>query len=314
MTTAVVFAYHDVGVRCLKVLLAQGVTVPLVVTHRDNPAENIWFESVAEVAREHEIPAIAPDQSDLPATVTRVAGERPDFLFSFYFRHMIGSPLLAAAKRGALNMHGSLLPKYRGRVPVNWAVINGERETGATLHYMVEKPDAGDIVDRQAVPILPDDTAPEVFRKVTLAAEIVLHRSLPLLIAGTAPRIKQELAHGSYFGGRKPEDGRIDWNNTAEAVHNLVRGVAPPYPGAFTTISGKTVRILKSVRQPGRRGSYSAPTLFVEDGACFAQCADGGVLRLDDIELAGRQLEPREMATALGPTPLSLLSGTLDLP
>ena len=313
MTTAVVFAYHDVGVRCLKVLLAQGVTVPLVITHQDNPAENIWFESVAAVARERDIPAITPDKPNLPATVERIAGENPDFLFSFYFRHMIGLQLLATAERGALNMHGSLLPKYRGRVPVNWAVINGEHETGATLHYMVEKPDAGDIVDRQAVPILPDDSAPEVFRKVTLAAEIVLYRSLPLLIAGTAPRIKQELARGSYFGGRKPEDGRIDWNNTAEAIHNLVRGVAPPYPGAFTTIAGKTVRILKSRRQPGRRGSYSAPTLFVENGVCFAQCADGGVLRLDDLEIAGRRLEPREIDTALGPTPLSLLSGSLSL-
>ena len=313
MTTAVVFAYHDVGVRCLKVLLAQGVSVPLVVTHRDNPTETIWFDSVAAVAREHEIPAITPDDPNLPDTVERVTGERPDFLFSFYFRHMLGSRLLAAATRGALNMHGSLLPKYRGRVPVNWAVISGEQETGATLHYMVEKPDAGDIVDRQAVPILPDDTAPEVLRKVTFAAEIVLHRSLPLLIAGTAPRIQQELARGSYFGGRKPEDGRIDWSNTAAAVHNLVRGVAPPFPGAFTVIAGKTVRILKSLRQPGRRGGFPAPALFVENGVCFAQCADGGVLRLDNIELAGKRIEPREIDTALGPTPLSLLARTMDL-
>jgi methionyl-tRNA formyltransferase len=308
MTTAVVFAYHDVGVRCLKVLLAQGVTVSLVVTHRDNPAENIWFESVATVAREHDIPAITPDDPNLPDTLERVTGARSDFLFSFYFRHMLGSRLLAAAKCGALNMHGSLLPKYRGRVPVNWAVIRGEHETGATLHYMVEKPDAGDIVDQQAVPILPDDTASEVYRKVTLAAEMVLHRSLPRLLAGTAPRIKQELARGSYFGGRKPEDGRIDWNNTAETVHNLVRGVAPPYPGAFTTIAGRTVRILKSLRQPGRRGSFSAPTLFVENGVCFVQCADGAVLRIAHIELAGRRIEPREIDTVLGPTPLSLIT------
>ena len=308
MTTAVVFAYHDVGVRCLKVLLAQGVRVPLVVTHQDNPAEKIWFDSVAAVAHEYDIPTITPADPNLPDTVERVCGERPDFLFSFYFRHMIGSRLLAAPKRGALNMHGSLLPKYRGRVPVNWAVIKGEHETGATLHYMVEKPDAGDIVDRQAVPILPDDTAPEVFRKVTFAAEIVLHRSLALLIAGTAPRLKQDLARGSYFGGRKPEDGCIDWKNTAGAVHDLVRGVAPPYPGAFTTIAGKTVRILKSLRQPGRRGSFSAPTLFVENGVCFVQCADGGVLRIADFEIAGRRIEPCEIDTVLGPTPLSLLT------
>ncbi len=313
MASAIVFAYHDVGVRCLKVLLAQGVHVPLVVTHRDNAGEHIWFDSVAAVARDYDIPAITPDDPNLPATVETVAGLNPDFLFSFYFRQMIGPRLLAAGSRGALNMHGSLLPKFRGRVPVNWAVIKGERETGATLHYMVEKPDAGDIVDQQAVPILPDDTALEVFRKVTLAAEIVLHRSLPLLIADKAPRNKQDLTRGSYFGGRKPEDGRIDWNDTAEAVHNLVRGVAPPYPGAFTTVAGKTLRILKSLRQPGRRGTFPVPTLFVDGGACLAQCGDGSVLRLADIEFGGRPIEPPDIVSALGPVPLSLPSKTLSL-
>jgi|KBSSwiStaDraftv2_1062776.scaffolds.fasta_scaffold08729_2 methionyl-tRNA formyltransferase len=313
MASAIVFAYHEVGVRCLKVLLAQGVQVPLLVTHRDNPAENIWFESVAGVARTYGIPTITPDDPNLPDTVERVAGLDPDFLFSFYFRHMMGSRLLAAGKYGALNMHGSLLPKYRGRVPVNWAVIKGERETGATLHYMVEKPDAGDIVDRQSVPILPDDTALEVFRKVTVAAEIILHRSLPLLIAGNAPRLRQNLAEGSYFGGRSPADGRIDWDEPAEKVHNLVRGVAPPYPGAFTTLGGKTVRILKSLRQPARRGVFRGPTLFIEGEACLAQCADGSILRLVEIELDGRRLAPADMQAALGPNPLSLPSRTLSV-
>src|SRR5258706_1948455 len=313
MTTAIVFAYHDVGVRCLKVLLAQGVHVPLVVTHRDNAGENIWFDSVAAVAREYDIPAITPDDPNLPATVETVVGLNPDFLFSFYFRQMIGPQLLAAGSRGALNMHGSLLPKFRGPVPVNWAVIKGERETGATLHYMVEKPDAGDVVDRQAVPILPDDTALEVFRKVTLAAEIVLHRSLPPLLAGRAPRIEQDLARGSYFGGRKPEDGRIDWNDTAEAVHNLVRGVAPPYPGAFTTVAGKNLRILKSLRQPGRHGGFPAPTLFLDGGAPPAPCAHGRPFRLRPIEIGSRRGRAAQIPSSLPPVPLSLPSKTLSL-
>jgi len=226
---------------------------------------------------------------------------------------MIGSRLLAAGKRGALNMHGSLLPKYRGRVPVNWAVIKGERETGATLHYMVEKPDAGDIVDRQSVPILPDDTAMEVFRKVTVAAEIILHRSLPLLIADNAPRLRQNLAEGSYFGGRSAADGRIDWDEPAEKVHNLVRGVAPPYPGAFTTLGGKTLRILKSLRQPARRGVFRGPTFFIEGEACLAQCADGSILRLVELELDGRRLAPADVQAALGPNPLTLPSRTLSV-
>lgn len=298
MTRAVVFAYHNVGVRCLAVLIGAGVQVPLVVSHEDNSGENIWFASVAALARLHGIAVITdPTRDEVAARVEALA---PDFLFSFYHRHMLDARLLAAPRRGALNMHGSLLPKYRGRVPVNWAVIRGETETGATLHYMVEKPDAGDVVDQQAVPILPDDTAVEVFGKVTVAAEMVLHRSLPALIAGNAPRRPQDLSKGSYFGGRKPEDGRIDWNDTAESVHNLVRGVAPPYPGAFTEVNGRRVRVLRSLRLPGRTGPYRRPTLFVEDGACYAQCADGSVLRLVELECDGSPVSPSALSARLG--------------
>ena len=158
MIRAVVFAYHNVGVRCLEVLLAHGVDVPLVVTHEDNPAETIWFDSVARTAAQRAIPVVAPQDPNTPDIVARVAACKPDFLFSFYYRLMLKAPLLALAPRGALNIHGSLLPKYRGRVPINWAIIRGETETGATLHYMADKPDSGDIVAQTAVPILPDDT------------------------------------------------------------------------------------------------------------------------------------------------------------
>ena len=142
MSTAVVFAYHNVGVRCLSVLLAQGLRVSLVVTHQDRAQENIWFDSVEKLARAHALPVIAPENANDPAVVAQIRALEPDFLFSFYYRNMLGPELLALPRRGAYNMHGSLLPKYRGRVPVNWAVIMGERETGATLHQMVAKPDA----------------------------------------------------------------------------------------------------------------------------------------------------------------------------
>ena len=214
----------------------------------------------------------------------------PYFLFSFYYRRMLQGELLAAATRGAFNMHGSLLPKYRGRVPVNWAIIRGERETGATLHEMVAKPDAGRIVDQQAVPILPDDTALEVFNKVTVAAEIVLDRSLPALIAGTAVLRAQDLSQGGYFGGRRPEDGRIDWSRSARAVHDLVRAVAPPYPGAFSDIAGVRVRILRTRVEPLRQARTGGPGLYREDDAWFADCGDGKVLRLLEFDAAGGAL------------------------
>ena len=304
MTRAVVFAYHNVGVRCLSVLLAHGIEVPLVLTHHDNPAEAVWFDSVAELAALHDIPTIAPDDPNAPETVARIAALRPDFFFSFYYRQMLKAELLALPARGAYNLHGSLLPQYRGRVPVNWAVIRGARETGATLHRMAEKPDAGEIVAQQAVPILPDDTALDVFRKVTVAAELTVHRALPQLVAGSAPHRAQDLAAGSYFGGRKPEDGRIDWNGTAQAVHDLVRGVAPPYPGAFTEIAGRRVRILKTLRQPGRTAACARPCLYVEDGRGYARCGDGAVLRLLTFEIDGTLASPAEIERQFGPSPI----------
>jgi methionyl-tRNA formyltransferase len=285
MTTAVVFAYHDVGARCLRVLLRHGVQVPLVVTHRDDPGETIWFESVEKIAVQNGIPAITPGDANAPEVVARIAEIDPGFLFSFYYRRMLGPQLLAASRRGAFNMHGSLLPKYRGRSPVNWAILKGESETGATLHEMTEKPDAGRIVDQEPVPIGEDDLAVDVFRKMTDAAEKVLERSLPGLLNGSAVLRPQNLAQGSYFGGRKPEDGRIDWSRPAREIHDLVRAVAPPFPGAFTELQGTRLRVLRTRLEPGRAPSPGGPGLYIEGREWFADCADGKVLRLVELEV-----------------------------
>ncbi|MCP5195210.1 MAG: formyltransferase [Gammaproteobacteria bacterium] len=302
---AVVFAYHNVGVRCLKVLLAYGVDVALIFTHEDNPGEQIWFDSVAAIAAEYGIPAITPEDPNAPEALRRIRDVAPDFLFSFYYRRMLAPELLAIATRGALNMHGSLLPKYRGRVPVNWAIIHGETETGATLHYMVEKPDAGDLVAQTAVPILPDDTAKEVFDKVTVAAELTLHHALPALLAGTAPRIAQDLSKGRYFSGRKPEDGRIDWNWPATRIHNLARAVAPPYPGAFTVVAGQPARIL-GTRVVEAVTPATAAVLERVGNRLVAHCAGGGALFVLALEIAGEPVTPASLVERLGSGPWRL--------
>jgi len=275
---AVVFGYHDVGVRCLRVLLDAGVAVPLVVTHRDAPDERIWFGSVAQLAQSRGIETLLSE--DLNHLRERIRVISPEFMFSFYYRRMLPPEVLALARKGAFNMHGSLLPKYRGRAPVNWEILMGESETGATLHEMVAKPDAGRIVDQQRVPIGPDETAAEVFARVSEAAETVLKRSLPHLLAGTASLKKQDLSKGSYFGARRPEDGRIDWSKSALEIHNLVRAVAPPYPGAF---SG-TMKILRT-RLENRQAPHGKTGPYREGDEWFALCGDGKVLRLLEVEL-----------------------------
>ena len=243
---AVVFAYHDVGINCLKALLAAGIKVDLVVTHQDDPNENIWFGSVTKLCTDQNIPFITPNSNELVDLVQKLKALAPDYIFSFYYRHMIPAQILACAKIAALNMHGSLLPKYRGRAPVNWAILHGETQTGATLHIMETKPDAGDIVGQSAVSIGPDETATDVFTKVSQAAVAVIKQVLPYLIQGQVPRQANELQKGSYFGGRKPADGQIHWNQKTIQVHNLVRAVAPPYPGAFTHHQGKTMIIART--------------------------------------------------------------------
>ena len=304
MTSAVVFGYHNVGARCLRVLRAHGVDVRLVVTHVDDPAETPWFERVAGVADDLGLPWIAPTDVNAPEVVARVAAIAPDFIFSFYCRQMLQPPLLALARRGALNMHGSLLPLYRGRAPVNWAVLHGERRTGATLHYMAGKPDAGDIVAQQAVPILPDDTAREVLDKVTVAAEICLDAALPGLIAGTAPRRRNDVARGSYFGARRPEDGHIDWQKPAVDIHNLVRAVAPPYPGARTSIGNLPARVLRT-RVLDAHAPARAPALCIGD-RLVAHCGGGGTLALDDVEIDGHPMRAGDLRRRFGAVELPL--------
>jgi methionyl-tRNA formyltransferase len=303
VTRAVVFAYHDVGVRCLRTLLAHGVDVPLVVTHADSPGEEIWFDSVARHAHWHGIEVITPADANAPEVLAAVRAVRPDFLFSFYYRQMLHEPLLQAAPRGAYNMHGSLLPKYRGRAPVNWAVLRGERETGATLHLMAARPDAGAIVARQAVPILPDDTAVEVFRKVTVAAEIVLDRALPQLLAGRAELQQQDPAQGSYYGRRTAADGAIDWSVGTSNIHNLVRAVAPPYPGAHARAGGLPLRLLRTL--PAAAPRAASPVLQWQEGEVRALCHDGA-LRVLEFELDGAIRDPAAFHARFGAAPLPL--------
>ena len=254
-----------------------------MVTHRDDPGEGAWFASVERLARERDMDVVTPDDALSPELAARVAALRPDFIFSFYYRRMLPGALLRTAGRGAYNMHGSLLPKYRGRAPVNWAVLRGERETGATLHEMVAKPDAGRIVDRMAVPILPDDLAIDVMRKVTVAAEVVLDRALPGLVDGTARLAAQDLAQGGYFGARRPEDGRIDWTQarTPDPRPGPRRGPAlsgrlhhardaSPAPAAHPRARG---RARSPARAPaGRRRGPPRGRLRARRGAAHPRC------------------------------------------
>lgn len=237
------FGYSEVGHDCLSLLLERGDNVVGLITHEDSPGENIWFKTPAAAATARGIPVHAPEKAGTAEWVERIAAMRPDLILSVYYRNMIGGKILGLAPLGAFNMHGSLLPKYRGRAPINWAVLNGEPRIGMTLHRMVREPDAGDIVDQDGVDIGPRDTAEQAFRKVLPCARRVLGRQIDALLSGTARETPQDHSQATYFGGRKPEDGRIDWSRSSRQVFNLVRAVTDPYPGAFSDVGGARLMV-----------------------------------------------------------------------
>ncbi|MGA2015407.1 MAG: formyltransferase [Opitutaceae bacterium] len=230
------FGYSEVGHDCLELLLSRGDNVVALITHEDNPSEKIWFKTPALAARSRGVPVHTPSRVGTPEWIERIAQMRPDLILSVYYRNMISMKVLGLAPLGAFNMHGSLLPKYRGRAPINWAVLHGEPRIGMTLHRMVSEPDAGNIVDQEGVDIGPRDTAEEAFRKALPCARRILKRQMGALLSGTAPETPQDASQATYFGGRKPEDGRIDWTQSSRQIFNLVRAVTDPYPGAFADV------------------------------------------------------------------------------
>ena len=287
MTRIAVFAYSDTGHACLKSLLDRKEDVALVVTHADDPAEKRWFPSVAELSRSRGIePMILDDPRD-PAALARIEAAKPELLLSFYYRGILPDALLRLPRLGSYNVHGSLLPKYRGRAPVNWAILRGETETGATLHAMTSKPDAGEIVDQEPVPIGPNDTALEVQGRVTAAAVKVLARRVDELKAGSVLRRPQDEAAATTFPRRRPEDGRIDWTVSAQEVHNLVRAVTHPFPGAFTDILGGQTHIWKTaLPQLGAHDNFPGQ-IRTERGRLYVACGDDRYVEVQRLQREG---------------------------
>ncbi len=293
----VVLGYHDVGCACLQALIDLRQEVALVVTHEDDPGENTWFGSVRELAAAHGLPVVTPEDVNSPEEVERIRALRPDVLLSCYYRRILGPPLLAIPPRGAFNMHGSLLPRFRGRAPVNWVLVKGETVTGVTLHCMTEKPDRGDIVGRRAVPITDEDTALTLHRKCAAAAGDLMREIWPQIESGTAPRIPQDPAKASYFGRRRAEDGRIDWSQPARACWNLVRAVTHPYPGAFTFAGGAKLFVWNARPENGTAAPVPPGTILpAAPGGGLLVATGGGALRVLRAQLeGGEELDGEEL-------------------
>ena len=265
--TAVVCAYSPVGREALAGLLDVGIKVLALYTYAQGESET-WFEPPARLAEARGIPVHFEARFNEDSVFETIRSLKPDFLFSFYFREMIQARFLEVPRLGACNLHGSLLPKYRGRAPINWVLVKGEPETGITLHAMTSKPDDGDIVSQIKLPIDWDDTALSLTLKSAEAGRILVRDVVPKLLDGTAVRVNQKsLAPSTYFGGRKPEDGQLDFSMSAAEAFNLIRAVADPWPNAFINTTSGILHI-----------PWALPTALPCAPGCFRLTPEGTVL------------------------------------
>ena len=277
------FGFSMTGAAVLEELIKMGANIIGVYTYEDNPKEN-WFPSVKLLAQKNNIPTYTPEKLTAEDT-QNIKNLAPDIILSVYYRSLISDEILKVAPLGAFNMHGSLLPKYRGRAPINWVLVKGEKETGATLHYMVAKADAGDIVGQKIVAISNEDTALTLTQKVTAAACEIIKEVYPLIETKRLKPRKQDMSISTYFGRRTPADGLIDWNQNAQTIYNLIRAVTKPFPGAFFEENGKKIIIWRAKVLPTKTQAAAGITVSKNPYIITAADKDLEILEYDVQEI-----------------------------
>jgi len=304
----VVFAYHDIGCAGIEALLNSGYDIAAVFTHADDPKENAFYASVAQLCATKGIPVHAPEDANHPLWIERIAKLDPEYIFSFYYRNLLSEPLLALAKKGAFNLHGSLLPRYRGRAPANWVLVNGETETGVTLHRMVKRADAGAIVAQQRVAIERSDTGLTLHAKLRTAASDLLRDTLPNMLQGKITETPQDESKATVFGRRTPADGKLVWAKPAEELFNLVRAVTRPYPGAFCAVGEHKLIVWSAEVVKGNEGQAPGRVISV-DPLRIACGQDSLVINAGQRNDNGLYLSGPQLANELGLVDGSLLRG-----
>ena len=307
-SNAVVFAYHDIGCAGIEALLDAGIEIAAVFTHADDPKENIFYGSVAQLCARKGIAVHAPEDVNHPLWIERIAKLNSDYLFSFYYRNLLAEPLLAVARKGAFNLHGSLLPTYRGRAPANWVLVNGEKETGVTLHRMVKRADAGAIVAQQRVAIERSDTALTLHGKLREAASSLLRDTLPQLIQGKINETAQDESKATVFGRRTAADGKLLWDKPAETLFNLVRAVTQPYPGAFCAVGEHKLIVWSAEVVKGNEGQAPGRVISI-DPLRIACGEDSLVITSGQRNDNGLFLSGAQLAAELGLVDGSVLRG-----
>jgi methionyl-tRNA formyltransferase len=258
----------------------------VVFSFREEPHEPPFFDAIRAEADAHG--AAFHEGRQLGGARLRQVWEQAaiDLAFAVSWRYLIPPEVFGRPRLGTYVIHDSLLPEYRGFAPTVWALVNGEDHTGATLFEMARDVDSGDVIDQRPVPIGPDDAIADVMQRVTGAYLELLTDNLDALRSGTAPRRPQDAARATYTCKRLPEDNRIDWKAPARCVHDLVRAVSSPYPGAFTTLGGERLTVWAASRVEGRRYAGRTPGRVAE-----VRPGEGAVVLAGDGPVLLRQVQ-----------------------
>ncbi|OUM87720.1 MAG: methionyl-tRNA formyltransferase [Bacillus thermozeamaize] len=297
----------DFAVPVLEALVHSPYEVIGVVTQPDRPKgrkKALTPPPVKQAAVRYGLPVLQPERIRGEEACQSILDMQPDLIVTAAYGQLLPTPILHAPRYGCINVHASLLPKYRGGAPIHWAIINGERETGITLMYMVEELDAGDIIAQHAVPIHPQDTVGSLHDRLKELGARLLMDTMPALLAGQIRPTPQDDSKATYAPNLRREDERIDWHRTAEEVYNRIRGLNP-WPVAYSTFRGETWKIWWG--RPVRREHQAPPGTILEvtqeavivacgrDALEILQIQPSGKTRMTVADyLRGRTIQPGE--------------------
>lgn len=283
----VVFGYGPLAVTSLQTLAALGVTPEALVVPGNRTGDDV--ELASSYAGSVGIATLVqPVRARIAPLLAEIQALRPELFFVWSYSMLLPPQLITLAPLGAVNLHGGLLPQYRGGHVMNWAIANGEHETGATLAYLDEGIDTGPVIAERRFPIEAHDNAGTVRDKLKLAGAALLHEWWPAIERGTAPRVPQDESSARYYRMRTADDGLIDWSMSNRRIHNLVRALTAPWPGAFATVDGKRL-VIRRTEPAGTSSADPGTIVSIIDGDVRVATGDGD-LRILDAEPHGTRL------------------------
>lgn len=277
----VIFAYSQIGYESIQILNDLNIEIIYVITHVNNPKERIWFKSIESICKKLKIKYLYYENEGFKKIYKKLRRHNIDCIFSFYFRRIIPNNILKCAKIGGINVHGSYLPGYRGRSPVNWQIINGEKNGGVSFHFMKKKADSGDIICQKKIKILNSDNAISLQKKINKASKKLLLQNSQKILNNKIKSFKQNKQKSSYFGARKPEDGLISFDMKSNEVYNKVRGLSFPFPGAFFFYKKHKIVINKC--RVSKNKIFSKENIFIKKNQLFFKAFDKKNLVIEEI-------------------------------